>query len=231
MSCILNIETATEVCSIALSRDGKIIFERENTEGRSHANLLGVFVDEALQYSRSNNIDIDAVAVSSGPGSYTGLRIGVSEAKGLCYGLRIPLIALKTLEIMAQQIADEAILDADTILCPMIDARRMEVYAAIYNSQLSSVRETLADIVDEKTYSSYLTKSKVAFFGNGVAKCKGTIIDINAIFIDNVYPRAKDMVKLSEKAFDESRFEDVAYFEPFYLKDFVTTTPKNKVLF
>lgn len=231
MPCILNIETATDVCSVALSLDGVVLYEKENTEGRSHANLLGVFVDEAVRFSRSQNITIDAVAVSCGPGSYTGLRIGVSEAKGLCYGLKLPLIALQTLDIMVQQIIDKAILDRETLLCPMIDARRMEVYAAIYNSQLVRIRETAADIVDETTYSSYLKMSKVAFLGNGSAKCKDSIIDPNAMFIDNVYPRASDMIKLSEKAFMNSKFENVAYFEPFYLKDFIATVPKNKVLF
>lgn len=230
MSCILNIETATEVCSVVLSKEGSILFEKINVEGRSHANLLGVFVDEAMQFSRSNNLKIDAVAVSCGPGSYTGLRIGVSEAKGLCYGLRIPLIAVRTLEVMAQHIIDEKVVNEDVLLCPMIDARRMEVYAAIYDSKLNTIRDTSADIVDEYTYKTYLEQSKVAFFGNGSDKCKGAITELNAIFIDNVYPHAKDMIKLSEKAFHEGSFVDVAYFEPFYLKDFVTTTPKNKIL-
>ena len=229
MACILNIETATEVCSVALSKDEKILFENINTEGRSHANLLGVFVNEAVQFARSNNLKIDAVAVSCGPGSYTGLRIGVSEAKGLCYGLSIPLIAIKTLEIMVQHIVDEKIVDNDTLLCPMIDARRMEVYAAIYDSKLNVLRKTSADIVDNTTYKSYLDQAKIAFFGNGSDKCKGAITELNAIFIDNVYPRAKDMVKLSERAYQDRNFVDVAYFEPFYLKDFVTTTPNNKV--
>lgn len=230
MSIILNIETATEICSVALSEDNTVLFERINTEGRSHANQLGVFVDEAMQYVRANSLKLDAVAVSCGPGSYTGLRIGVSEAKGLCYGLQIPLIAIETLDIMAQHIIDEGILDTDTLLCPMIDARRMEVYASIYDSSLKVIRDTAADIVDDTTYKQYLEKSKVAFFGNGADKCKGTITDLKAIFIDNVYPKAKDMVKLSNKAFAQKSFVDVAYFEPFYLKDFVTTTPKNKIL-
>lgn len=230
MPCILNIETATEVCSVALSKDESILFEKINTEGRSHANMLGLFVDEAMQFVRSNNLAIDAVAVSCGPGSYTGLRIGVSEAKGLCYGLKVPLIAIKTLEIMAQHIIDEHFVDTDTLLCPMIDARRMEVYATIFDSKLNVIRETSADIVDDTTYKSYLEQSKVAFFGNGSDKCKGEITQLNAIFIDNVYPKAKDMIKLSEKAFQNKNFVDVAYFEPFYLKDFVTTTPKNKIL-
>lgn len=230
MPYILNIETATEVCSVVLSQNENILFERINTEGRSHANLLGVFVEEAMQYVRSNHLALDAIAVSCGPGSYTGLRIGVSEAKGLCYGLKIPLIAIKTLNILAQHVIDENILENDTLLCPMIDARRMEVYAAIYDSNLNNVRDTLADIVDSSTYEQYLKKTKVAFFGNGSDKCKGSIVDTNAIFIDNIYPKAKDMVKLSNIAFNNKDFVDVAYFEPYYLKDFVTTIPKNKVL-
>lgn len=230
MPYILNIETATDVCSVALSAEGKIVFAKESTEERSHANILGVFVEETMQYVRCNGLRIDAVAVSCGPGSYTGLRIGVSEAKGLCYGLRVPLIAIKTLEIMAQQIINRADIERDTLLCPMIDARRMEVYAAIYNSNLETIRNTSADIVDNTTYQEYLKDGKVAFFGNGSAKCKKEIIDSNAVFIDNIYPKAEDMVDLAEFAFAQKNFVDIAYFEPFYLKDFVTTTPKNKVL-
>lgn len=231
MSCILNIETATNVCSVAVSFDGKIIFEKENTTGPSHASLLGVFVAEALVSVRKNNYKLDAIAVSCGPGSYTGLRIGVSEAKGLCYGFGIPLIAIKSLEVMAKKVLNtQSEISADSLLCPMIDARRMEVYAAVYNNKLEVVRDTAADIVDADSYSDFLGKQKVVFFGNGAEKCKDVLTHNNAVFIDGIYPSAKYMVELSEQAFDNQSFVDVAYFEPFYLKDFVATTPKKNLL-
>ncbi len=231
MSCILNIETATNVCSVAVSFDGKIIFEKENTTGPSHASLLGVFVAEALDTVRTDNYKLDAVAVSCGPGSYTGLRIGVSEAKGLCYGFGIPLIAVKSLKVMAKKVLDtQSGVTGNDLLCPMIDARRMEVYAAIYNTQLDVVRDTAADIVDADSYKSFIEKNKVLFFGNGADKCKDVLTHDNAVFIDGVYPAAKYMVELSEQAFENKDFVDVAYFEPFYLKDFVATTPKKNIL-
>ncbi|MDU1904119.1 MAG: tRNA (adenosine(37)-N6)-threonylcarbamoyltransferase complex dimerization subunit type 1 TsaB [Dysgonomonas sp.] len=230
MSCILNIETATSVCSVAVSDNGKIIFEKEETKGPSHATLLGVFVAEALTFLRKNQLKLDAVSVSCGPGSYTGLRIGVSEAKGLCYGLSIPLIAIETPLIMAERVLNSREVADDTLLCPMIDARRMEVYAALYDNHLSKVRDISADIVDEGTYKEYLDKYKILFFGDGSDKCKDVIKGENAVFLEDVYPSAKDMIRLSEEAFDKKAFVDVAYFEPFYLKDFIATTPKNKIL-
>ncbi|MEN9919977.1 MAG: tRNA ((37)-N6)-threonylcarbamoyltransferase complex dimerization subunit type 1 TsaB [Bacteroidota bacterium] len=229
MPCILNIETATEVCSVAVSCGGTIIFEREETQGPSHASLLGVFVAEALSYVRQKDIRIDAVAVSCGPGSYTGLRIGVSEAKGLCYGLDVPLIAVRTPLVMVNRIVNTMLVDDDTLLCPMIDARRMEVYAALYNKEHDVVRDIAADIVDEHTYADYLISSKVLFCGNGSAKCKEIISHVNALFIDDISPSARHMVQLTEAAFREQRFENLAYFEPFYLKDFVATTPKKNI--
>lgn len=230
MSCILNIETATPVCSVAVSTNGKIIFERESTDGPSHASLLGVFVAEALAEIRGKGYALDAVAVSCGPGSYTGLRIGISEAKGICYGLSIPLIAIKTPLVIAQKVLETQGGSIDTLLCPMIDARRMEVYAALYDKDLNVVRDIAADIVDADSYKEYLLKSKVLFFGNGADKCKGTIVNDNACFLQDVYPSAKYMVRLSEVAFDNKQFVDTAYFEPFYLKDFVATTPKKNIL-
>ncbi|NDW09130.1 tRNA (adenosine(37)-N6)-threonylcarbamoyltransferase complex dimerization subunit type 1 TsaB [Dysgonomonas sp. 520] len=227
---ILYIDTATEVCSVAISNNEEIIFDRLETKGPSHASLLGVFVDDAVKFLRKENKKPDAVAVSCGPGSYTGLRIGVSEAKGLCYGMDIPLIALNTPHIMAAGVAKSGMLDENTLLCPMIDARRMEVYAAIYNQKLEIVRDIQADIVDSDTYREYLKDNKIAFFGNGSAKCKEEIDNDNAIFLDNIYPKATDMISLAMDAYTNQRFEDVAYFEPFYLKEFVTTTPKKKVI-
>lgn len=230
MSCILHIETATNVCSVAVSQNKELIYYREETEGPSHSSLLGVFVDEAVKELRAKSINLDAVAVSSGPGSYTGLRIGVSEAKGLCYGLNIPLIAIETLKVMAYRVSQESKLDATILLCPMLDARRMEVYDAMYDSNLNKIKETAADIVDESTFANWLSKGKVAFFGSGADKCKEVIGSADAIFLDDIYPRAKDMVELAEIAFEKNDFADVAYYEPFYLKEFVGTIPKNKVL-
>lgn len=230
MPCILNIETATEVCSVSVAKEGQIVFEKENTTGPSHAVLLGQFVDEAVKFVRGEGFTLDAVAVSCGPGSYTGLRIGVSEAKGLCYGLSIPLIALETLKILAVNVLKRDLIGEDTLLCPMIDARRMEVYDTILNHNLDTLRKVSADIIDEYSFSEFIQKQQIAFFGNGAAKCKDILPSDNAVFIDGVYPRARDMVELAIEAYNKKDFVDVAYFEPFYLKEFVATTPKNKVL-
>lgn len=229
MSVILNIETATNVCSVAVSSNGSLLFEKEDATGPSHATLLGRFVADALEFVRKEGLTLEAVAISSGPGSYTGLRIGVAEAKGLCYGLNIPLIAINTPEIMVNKVLHQNEIESDVLLCPMIDARRMEVYAGVYNNKIGEVRAIAADIVDGKTYLEYLNKGKVLFFGNGSEKCRPIIAHENAVFLDGVYPSANSMIGLSEKAFAEQRFADIAYFEPFYLKDFVATVPKNKV--
>ncbi|NDV97210.1 tRNA (adenosine(37)-N6)-threonylcarbamoyltransferase complex dimerization subunit type 1 TsaB [Dysgonomonas sp. 521] len=230
MSCILNIETATEVCSVAVSNQGKIIFEKEETKGPSHAVLLGQFVNEAIEYLRAEDIKPDAVAVSCGPGSYTGLRIGVSEAKGLCYGLSIPLIAISTLKLMAHGVAKRGLTDSKSLFCPMIDARRMEVYDGLFDAALNELRPVSADIIDGESFSEFLQNNKIVFFGNGAGKCKDVLQHQNAVFLDNIYPKAADMVELAEAAYNDKAFADVAYFEPFYLKEFVATVPKNKVL-
>lgn len=230
MACILHIETATNVCSVAVSQNHEIIFYKEETKGPSHSSLLGVFVEDAMKTLRTQSIKLDAVAVSCGPGSYTGLRIGVSEAKGLCYGLGIPLIAIETLKVMAYQVAKESSLDSSVLLCPMLDARRMEVYDAIFTSKLDKMKETAADIVDQTTFANLLSTNTVAFFGNGADKCKEVIGNNNSIFLDDIYPRAKDMVVIADEAYQNKDFVDVAYYEPFYLKEFVGTIPKNKIL-
>jgi tRNA threonylcarbamoyladenosine biosynthesis protein TsaB len=227
MSVILHIETATPVCSCALSENGQIIFNRQNREGLSHAVLLGVFVDEAVAFARSRQKTIDAIAVSSGPGSYTGLRIGVSEAKGLSYGLGIPLIAILTPLILAQMMVDTA--DDQMLLCPMIDARRMEVFATVYDRSLETIRATTAEIITPDSFSDLLAEHKILFFGNGADKCKNTLTHPNALFVDDIHPLAVAMIPLGEKAFAANDFVDVAYFEPHYLKEFVATVPKNKV--
>ena len=220
MPVILNIETSTDVCSVALTCDGQVAFHRENYKPMSHAVSLAGYVQEALAYARDSHLTLDAVAVSRGPGSYTGLRIGVSEAKGVCFGLDVPLIAVDTLAILACAVLFRPDADESALLCPMIDARRMEVYAAIYDRALQPVN----------AYASILDERRVLFFGNGAAKCRPVITHPNARFIDDVHLLATDMLALSEQAFRAGRFENVAYFEPFYLKEFVATKPKNKVL-
>lgn len=230
MSCILHIETSTTVCSVAVSEEGHVIFSKEEYQGPSHAVLLGSFVDEALSLIDSHAIPLDAVAVSCGPGSYTGLRIGVSMAKGICYGRDLPLIGLSTLEVISVPVLLHQELPEDALLCPMIDARRMEVYAAIYDRALNVVRSVSADIIDENSYLEQLEQHPVYFFGNGAEKCKERITHPNAHFIDNIHPLAKMMFPLAEKAMVNHRFEDVAYFEPFYLKEFVATTPRKNII-
>lgn len=226
---ILNIETSTSVCSVALTNDGMVIFNQADYDGPSHASVLGGFVNEAVDMARIKDIPIDAVAVSCGPGSYTGLRIGVSEAKGLCFGWEKPLIAVSTLELMVCHVMFSKMLPENALFCPMIDARRMEVYSAIYNLVLEPLKPVSADIIDETSYKEFLDTHIVYFFGNGADKCKEKITHPNARFIDGVVPLAADMTALAERAFRQKKFEDVAYFEPFYLKEFVATTPKNKL--
>lgn len=228
MSCILNIETSTNVCSVAVSENGACIFNKEDREGPNHAVLLGVFVEEALSFIDSHAIPLDAVAVSCGPGSYTGLRIGLSMAKGICYGRDVKLIAIPTLELMCVPLLlNEKVAEDNALLCPMLDARRMEVYAQITNTALQTVKETSADIVEANTYDKYLQNNVVYFFGNGADKCKEVITHPNARFIEDIVPLAKNMFPLAEKRMAEERFEDVAYFVPFYLKDFVAKEAKK----
>lgn len=231
MSCILHIETSTQATSVAVSQDGSNIFEKVNKQGPSNASVdLGVYVDEALSFTDSHVIPLDAIAVSCGPGSYTGLRIGVSMAKGICYAKNLPLIGLETLKVLCVPVLlyhDE--LPDEALLCPMIDARRMEVYAAVYDRALHEVRATQADIVDEQTYAPFLEKGPVYFFGNGAAKCKDKIQHPHAHFIDNILPLASNMAPLAELAVAKEDYKDVAYFEPFYLKEFIATTPKKLI--
>ena len=227
MSCIVHIETATDVCSVALSENGKVIAHKEDYEGPNHSIVLGPFVDEMVSFADSHAIPVDAVAVSCGPGSYTGLRIGVSIAKGLCYGRDLKLISVSTLKLLCVPLLLAEQIPEDALLCPMIDARRMEVYSAIYTRRLEAVKDVSADIIDENSYGELLGKQPVVFFGNGADKCKEVIKHPNAIFLDDVKPLAKNMLPLAEKAYLQGKFEDVAYFEPFYLKEFVATQPKK----
>lgn len=228
MSCILHIETSTKVCSVAVSEEGTNIFEKIDSEGPSHAVSLGVFIDEALSYADHHGIPLDAVSVSCGPGSYTGLRIGVSMAKGICYGRNLKLIGIPTLKLLCVPVLlyHEELPD-DALLCPMIDARRMEVYAALYDRALNTVREIGADIVDENSYLEYLEDRPVYFFGDGAQKCSEKIVHRNAFFLPDINPMATNMCPLAEKAIAQGEFADVAYFEPFYLKEFVASMPKK----
>ena len=242
MSTILHIETSTDVCSVAVSQDGKCIFEREERVDigskehaaaeqkprRGSAVMAGVFVDEALTFTDQHLIDLDAVAVSSGPGSYTGLRVGTSMAKGVCYGQGLPLISVPTLELLCVPVLlAEKVKEENALLCPMIDARRMEVYAQLYDRSLHEVRAIQADVVDADTYREWLDERPVYFFGNGAAKCMDTINHPNAHLIEGVEPLARWMFPLAERRFFQEKFEDVAYFVPFYLKDFVAKQPKK----
>ena len=230
MSCILNIETSTDVCSVAISDNGQVIFNKEDHSGPNHAVKLGVYVDEALDFLDSHGLPLEAVAVSCGPGSYTGLRIGVSMAKGICYGRGVKLIAVPTLELMAVPVLlGEHPEEEDALIVPMLDARRMEVYAEVLDRALKVVRPIQADIVDADTYKEYLDQHHVYFFGNGAAKCMETINHPNAHLVEGIEPLAKNMAPLAEKRFVEGKFEDVAYFVPFYLKDFVAKMPKKLI--
>lgn len=228
MSCILHIETSTNVCSVAVSQDGGCIFNKEDFSGPNHAERLGEYVDEALSFADSHAIPLDAVAVSCGPGSYTGLRIGVSMAKGVCYGRNVSLLGIPTLELLCVPVLlshDEV--EDDALLCPMLDARRMEVYAGVFDRALKPVRDIRADIVDADTYKEFLDRHPVYFFGNGAAKCMETINHPNARYIDKIVPLAKWMFPLAEKKIAKGEKEDVAYFVPFYLKDFVAKMPEK----
>ena len=228
MATILCIETSTDVCSVAVAQDNHVIFRNEDFNGPSHAVQCGLFVDEALSFAESHAIPLDAVAVSEGPGSYTGLRIGVSMAKGVAYGRNVPLIAIPTLQLLCVPVLlyHEEIPE-NSLLVPMIDARRMEVYSAIYDRSLKEIRQIQADIVDGNTYLEYLERGPVVFFGNGSNKCKDVISHPNAIFIDNIHPLACNAAPLAEQRIRRNEIASTAYFEPFYLKDFQATKPKN----
>ncbi|MFW5481390.1 MAG: tRNA (adenosine(37)-N6)-threonylcarbamoyltransferase complex dimerization subunit type 1 TsaB [Prevotella sp.] len=227
MSSILFIETSTDVCSVAVSHDGAIIFNKEDHTGPHHNERLGSFVDEALSYTDNHALPLDYVAVSCGPGSYTGLRIGVSMAKGICYGRNLKLIAVPTLELLCVPVLlRELVTDDAALLCPMLDARRMEVYAQVFDRALQEKRPIHSDVVDAETYKEFLSHP-MYFFGNGAAKCMKAINHPNAHLIEGIEPLAKNMLPLAEKRIAQGKFEDVAYFVPFYLKDFVAKQPRK----
>lgn len=217
MAYILNIETATTNCSVSLSKEGEcLILKEDNNLNYSHAESLHVFIDEVLKSGHIKPEQLSAIAVSKGPGSYTGLRIGVSAAKGLCYALNIPLISVNTLFSLVQQVNKE-----EGIIIPMLDARRMEVYSAIYDSKHHQLRDTEAQILNESSFKTYLDKGTVYFIGNGVEKAKTLIKHSNAIFIDDKLPSALQMVELAYNKYKKNDIEDIAYFEPYYLKEFI----------
>ncbi len=212
---------------MAVSEDSHCIYHEEDHSGPNHAERLGSMVDEALSFTDSHAIPFDAVAVSCGPGSYTGLRIGVSMAKGLCYGRDLKLIAVPTLELLAVPLLLREGLEDDALLCPMLDARRMEVYAAVYDRSLRAVRPVGADVVEADTYKEWLDAHPVYFFGNGAKKCMDVVNHPNAHYIDGIEPIARWMQPLAERRLLDGKTEDVAYFVPFYLKDFVALKPKK----
>ena len=236
MALIINIETATRICSVALVSDGKILGLRESDEEKSHASQLTVFIEDLLREHYIQAHDLDAVAVSKGPGSYTGLRIGVSTAKGIVYATGKKLISIGTLASLAEgAMRHQAVKDIlkereRVLLCPMLDARRMEVYTALFRPDGAILEQVIAKIVDQHTFDSYLSVHNIVFFGNGSAKCRDMITHPGAIFLDGIECSAGFMTNLSEKAYQEKKFENVAYFEPSYLKDFIATIPKRKVI-
>jgi tRNA threonylcarbamoyladenosine biosynthesis protein TsaB len=233
MYSILCIETATEICSVVVVTPSGVIALTENHQGNQHASFLTTLIDQALHEAGIALQQLDAIAVSKGPGSYTGLRVGVSTAKGLCYALEKPLIAIPTLQSLAAvgyntlQKSGQTI-PTDAMLLPMLDARRMEVYCAGYDINGNETRETEAKIIDETSFAEELQNGPVYFMGNGSDKCKGIITHTNAYFLNEVHCSAAGMQRYVCEAFEQKRFENVAYFEPYYLKDFVSTTPKKR---
>lgn len=231
MALILNIETATPLCTVALTSNGKLLAIRESYQDKSHASELTVFIDEVLQEAKKLISDIDAVAVGKGPGSYTGLRIGVSTAKGICYGLQKPLIAVGTLDILIRQAKltgwEYSKHNFPKLLCPMIDARRMEVFTCIEDEYGKTIEPVQARIIDRNSFDLYLSNYTLLFFGSGIDKCRTYLDHPNAVFLQDIYPTSTALGNIAEEKFMNSGFEDIAYFEPFYLKDFIATVSKK----
>ncbi|MDO4782598.1 MAG: tRNA (adenosine(37)-N6)-threonylcarbamoyltransferase complex dimerization subunit type 1 TsaB [Capnocytophaga felis] len=213
MTKILCIETSGINCSVAISEENSLLAEKAENKGKfTHAESLHVFINEVLDLATISVNELDAIAVSGGPGSYTGLRIGVSTAKGLCFSLNKPLIAISTLQILASQITD------NKFIIPMLDARRMEVYSAVFDKNFNEIERTEAKILDENSYSEWLSKGNVVFLGDGVDKFSEICHHPNAFFVKNACPQAKDMIPHAFEKFKNRNFEDIAYFEPNYLK-------------
>jgi tRNA threonylcarbamoyladenosine biosynthesis protein TsaB len=223
---ILQIETATTSCSIALAHNGQVLGFKEINARNVHAEVITVYIDELVQQAGITYDGLDAIAVSCGPGSYTGLRIGVSTAKGLCFALDKPLISVDTLAAMAKGILADSSIDSDTLLCPMIDARRMEVYTAIFDGNGQVIKPTSAEIINEESFADILATKKILFFGDGADKCRQTLMHPNAKFLPDFANSAKHLTAIAADKFARKEFEDVAYFEPFYLKDFIAGVKK-----
>jgi tRNA threonylcarbamoyladenosine biosynthesis protein TsaB len=222
MSLILQIETATTVCSVALSENGSVLAYKELEQRNVHAEIITLFIYEVLKTADKKYQELDAVAVSCGPGSYTGLRIGISAAKGLCFALDIPLIAVETLEGIADGMLSQNTVEENTLLCPMIDARRMEVFTAVFNGKGERIKPTSAEIIDENSFSDLLKTNKVLFFGDGAVKCSEVLgSNTNAEIIPGFINSARYITKKATEKYEAKDFEDVAYFEPYYLKDFI----------
>ena len=226
MSLILSIDTSTKVCSVALHSDGKLLAISELYTEKSHSGMLTTLCESVVKYAGFSLKSLDAIAVAKGPGSYTGLRIGISTAKGFCFALDKPLIAINTLEAMAYQV--KSFYNEPYLFCPMIDARRMEVYCQVLDNQMNIISETEAKVIDELSFSEILNEKKIVFFGDGAIKCQAEIAHKNAVFLlTEIHPSAKTVGLLATNSFEKSLFENVVTFEPFYLKDFVGTQPKK----
>lgn len=230
MALLLLLETSANNCSAALSCDQEVLYAEMDTVGMSHSVRLGTFVDKALQVAEQKGLKIQAVAVSSGPGSYTGLRIGVSMAKGICYAMSIPFIAVPTLDLLADELSRMHICSPDALIRPLIDARRMEVYTALYDAKGNQLKPAEAVVVDAHTFDAEMNQAPVWFIGDGSKKCQPHIVSNNAFFKNDITPNALSMISLAENRFRNNQFENVAYFEPFYLKDFVATISKKNLI-
>ena len=235
MALILSIETSERFCSAAVSRNYDLIGTLEIKDEKSHASLLTVLIQKLFAEKEINLKEIDAVAISKGPGSYTGLRIGVSVSKGICYALNVPLISINTLQVLCHALLKNEkskfikSSESNFILCPMIDARRMEVYMAFFDKKGEQKNDITATLVQENSFSDLLKLNNIVFFGSGAEKCKNIIQHKNAFYFDNIWPNAIDMISLAYDSYLLKSFENTAYFEPFYLKDFVATIPKKKI--
>ncbi len=229
MGAILNIETTSDVCSVALGNHGQLVDLMEEQNTRDHASKLTVLIQKLLKKNKLSVQELDGVAVSKGPGSYTGLRIGVSTAKGICYAANKPLLAVDTLKMLCRQATDK-VKEEQALYCPLIDARRMEVYTVLFSYHLHVIKPVMAEVINAEFLARELAGAKIYFFGSGAEKIKPLISSENAGFIPDIHPSAAHMLALSEEEFLQNNFQDVAYFEPFYLKDFIATTPRKKFL-
>lgn len=224
MAKILCLETATTNCSVAISENGNLlVLKEQNAQNYTHSEQLHVFIGDVIGEASLQFSDLEAIAVSKGPGSYTGLRIGVSAAKGLCFSLDIPLISIPTLESLAHQV----MAGKNEVIIPLLDARRMEVYSAVFNEDYQQIRETKAEIIDGNSFQEYTSKSKVHLVGNGAEKCRQVVEMDNLVFHQEIYPSAREIATLAFEKYKKDNFEDVAYFEPYYLKDFILGGKKS----